>query len=137
MRSVVITAKAFLPTANENRAVLLGTTAGPIIFPPASTNGISGYLTSKMAQVNVLTFLASENPHLFVASVHPGMIETAMFRTSKADPNKLPMDTRKYSNMAGEARKTADAHGSGSTRGFHGLDVELRGGLSQWAIRIC
>jgi hypothetical protein len=55
--------------------------------------GISGYLTSKLAQIKTLEFLAAENPKLFVCSVHPGMIETSIFLKSGATPDALPMDT--------------------------------------------
>lgn len=62
-------------------------------FPTAATVGLSGYLTSKLALQKVLEYLSVENPHLFVAGVHPGMVDTYILRKSGADPAKLPIDT--------------------------------------------
>lgn len=75
---------------------MLGVTAGALCFPPASTPGLSAYLTSKMAMSKILEFLAVENPSLFVASVHPGMVDTEIFQKSGAKPEMLPMDSRKF-----------------------------------------
>ena len=93
VKSVVIAATAFLPTANKTHASLIGVAAGALNFPPASTPGLSAYMTSKIAMVKTLEFLAAENPGLFVASVHPGMIDTGVFRKSGATPEMLPMDS--------------------------------------------
>ena len=43
--------------------------------------------------VKTLEFLAAENPSVFVASVHPGMIDTEIFRKSGAKAETLPMDS--------------------------------------------
>ena len=40
----------------------------------------------------MLEFLAAENPNIFVASVHPGMVETAIFLKSGSTAEALPMD---------------------------------------------
>ena len=93
VKSVIIAATAFLPTANKTHASLLGVAAGALNFPPAGTPGLSAYMTSKIAMVKTLEFLAAENPGLFVASVHPGMIDTGVFRKSGAKPEMLPMDS--------------------------------------------
>lgn len=74
---------------------MLGVTAGAMVFPPAGTPGLSAYLTSKIAAAKMLEFLAAENPSLFVASIHPGMIDTEMFRKSGATPEMLPTDSGK------------------------------------------
>jgi NAD(P)-dependent dehydrogenase (short-subunit alcohol dehydrogenase family) len=58
--------------------------------------GISAYISSKLAQVKLLEFLAAEHPNIFVASVHPGMIVTDIFNKSGATPDMLPMDTSKH-----------------------------------------
>jgi short-subunit dehydrogenase len=65
-------------------------------MPPKHTPYISAYLSSKVAQVKVMEFLAAENPELFICSVHPGMVDTNILRGSGADPKQLPMDTGKY-----------------------------------------
>ncbi|KAF7512746.1 hypothetical protein GJ744_000313 [Endocarpon pusillum] len=93
VKSIIIAAKAFFPTANAKRAVVLGNTAGAIALPTKQVVGLSGYLTSKLAQIKTLEFLAAENPKMFACSVHPGMIETDIFLKSGARPDQLPMDT--------------------------------------------
>lgn len=94
MKAIIIAAQAFLPTASQS-AALYGISAGAFALPPSFTPSLSGYLSSKFAQVKVFEFLAAENPELFVCSVHPGMIDTGIFRSSGADKEKLPMDTCK------------------------------------------
>lgn len=84
--------KAFLPTAISSGAAILGVTTGVISMPPAMLPGLSAYISSKSAQVKLLEFVAAENPNLFVATVHPGMIETAMFSKSGGQAAALPMD---------------------------------------------
>ncbi|KAL8996992.1 MAG: hypothetical protein Q9169_003643 [Polycauliona sp. 2 TL-2023] len=93
VKSVVIAAAAFVPTANHEHATILGVTAGALVFPPTHTPGLSAYLISKMAMVKTLEFLAVENPNIFVAAVHPGMVDTDIFRKSGAKAEALPMDS--------------------------------------------
>lgn len=59
---------------------------------PAMLPGLSAYIGSKLAQVQFLEILAAENPNVFVASVHPGMVETSLFRKSGAKDEALPID---------------------------------------------
>ncbi|KAL8726652.1 MAG: hypothetical protein Q9181_005966 [Wetmoreana brouardii] len=93
VKSVVIAATAFIPTANKTHATILGVTAGGISLPLAMTSGLSAYMTSKVAMVKVLEFLAFENPSIFVASVHPGIFDTTLFRKAGFTPEMLPMDS--------------------------------------------
>lgn len=93
VKSIVIAAKAFFPTANPTRAAVLGNTAGAICLPTKQVVGLSGYLASKLAQIKTLEFLAAENPNIFVCSVHPGMVETKIFLKAGATPDMVPMDT--------------------------------------------
>jgi len=95
VKSIVILAKAFFPSANPARAAVLAVTAGAIVLPTKQVIGLSGYLCSKLAQIKTLEFLAAENPNMFFSSVHPGMIETDIFLKSGATPDMLPMDTAK------------------------------------------
>lgn len=95
VKAVVVVAQAFVPSAKPG-AALYGITAGALVMPPSLAPGCSAYLTAKTAQIKVLEYLASEHPELFVVSVHPGMIETDVFRSSGADPQMLPMDTGRY-----------------------------------------
>ncbi|KAM0184270.1 hypothetical protein ACHAPC_006031 [Botrytis cinerea] len=46
-----------------------------------------------MAQVKIMEFLALENPDIFICTVHPGLVDTKVFRASEVDPATLPMDT--------------------------------------------
>lgn len=89
----MIAAQAFLPTANPARASILGVTAGAMALPTKQVAGLSGYLVSKLAQMKIMEYLAVENPNLFTASMHPGMVDTLIFRRSGATPDMLPMDT--------------------------------------------
>lgn len=99
VKSALITAKVFLPTAGQTHAVLLGTVSGAFNFPTKMTVGLSSYLVSKMALVKTLEYLSVENPNLFTASIHPGMVDTGVFRKSGATPDKLPMDTRESKSL--------------------------------------
>lgn len=83
----------FLPTSNPDSAALYALAAGGFVVGAKATAYLSGYLTSKVAQSKLIEYLAVENPHLLAVSVHPGMVETKIFRGSGADPKMLPMDT--------------------------------------------
>ncbi|KAI8936467.1 hypothetical protein NX059_006873 [Plenodomus lindquistii] len=92
VKSVVIAAQAFVPNAKPGAAIY-GLTSGAASLPPAYTPTLSGYLTSKISQIKVLEFLAAEHPELFICSVHPGMVETDVFKGSGGDATQLPMDS--------------------------------------------
>ncbi|KAL8918189.1 MAG: hypothetical protein Q9172_005531 [Xanthocarpia lactea] len=96
VKGTLNTLKAFLPTASPSRAVVLGVTSGAICMPPAMLGGVSAYIGSKTAQVKLLEFAAAEHPNIFVAAVHPGMVDTAMFRKSGAQPESVPMDNGQF-----------------------------------------
>ena len=96
MRSIIVFAKAFLPTASTERPVLIGNTAGGICLPVEYTSGSSPYFTSKLAQVRTLEYLAAENPSLHVVSVQPGVVETTMLAKSGFGARDLPLDSGKY-----------------------------------------
>jgi NAD(P)-dependent dehydrogenase (short-subunit alcohol dehydrogenase family) len=101
VKSIVIAAQAFIPKAQPG-AAFYTLPGGAAVLPPAYTPGLSAYLTSKLAQTKVLEFLSVENPELFFCAVHPGMIDTGIFRSSKADPSTLPMDTGTSRALANE-----------------------------------
>ncbi|CAN9465621.1 unnamed protein product [Alternaria alternata] len=92
VKSIVIASQAFVPSAKPG-AALYTLAAGAAALPPAYTPGLSGYLVSKTAQTKIVEFLAAENPDLFACAVHPGMVDTGIFRGSGADPSQLPMDS--------------------------------------------
>lgn len=58
--------------------------------------GLSAYQNSKLAMVKTMEYLSLENPNIFCSAVHPGMVDTGIFRKSGATPDMLPMDTRKF-----------------------------------------
>jgi len=55
VKAIVIASRAFIPKAKSDAAAL----------PPADIPGLSGYLTSKVAQTKTVEFLAAENLDLF------------------------------------------------------------------------
>ncbi|TVY81894.1 Short chain dehydrogenase citE [Lachnellula suecica] len=93
VKGPMIAAKLFLPTANPKHATILGLTTGTAGLPVFMLAGLSAYSSSKLALVKFFEFLAAENPNVFVATLHPGMIETDIFKASGAKAEALPMDT--------------------------------------------
>ena len=81
-----------LPFARPNHATIVGLTTGTSAFPTAMLPGLSGYISSKVATVKMLEFLAAEKPDIFVSSLHPGMVETDILTKSGAKKEMLPMD---------------------------------------------
>ena len=75
-------------------ATVLGLNAALIQMSPAfSVNqGASAYASSKMAQLKMLEHFAAENPDMFVASVHPGIVATGMADTAGASESGAPLD---------------------------------------------
>ena len=86
--------KYFMPKASQSNASFLTMTAGGIQFPTEMLVGNSGYLVSKLALAKTTEFLATENPNVFFVSIHPGAVDTHVFRTSGATPELVPTDTR-------------------------------------------
>ncbi|EPS33805.1 hypothetical protein PDE_08767 [Penicillium oxalicum 114-2] len=92
VKGTMTASRVFLPTANADHAAIIALTAA-VVFPAARLRNLSGYITSKLAVIKFVEFLAAETPNLFAVALHPGMIDTKVFRGSGADPSKLPMDT--------------------------------------------
>ena len=70
--------------------------------------GHSAYTSSKMAQLKVVEFLAAEVPDAFVASVHPGIVETDLMKAWEPDAIKsgtndnshsMPIDDGEYASF--------------------------------------
>ncbi|RYP75173.1 hypothetical protein DL769_003869 [Monosporascus sp. CRB-8-3] len=93
VKSTIVLVKYLLPKANPTNAAVLCMTAGGISFPTKMLVGLSGYLASKLAVSKTMEFLAHENPDIFFASIHPGNVDTDIFRKSEATPDMVPMDT--------------------------------------------
>lgn len=92
VKAVYIAAQIFIPIANPNATLLVVSAAGCVL--PASVGaGLTGYMTSKVAQTKLVEYLAHEHPGLFICSVHPGVIDTAMLRAAELHNSQLPLDT--------------------------------------------
>lgn len=94
MKSTILLVKYLVPKASQSNAAFLTMTAGGVQFPTEMLVGNSGYLVSKLALAKTTEFLAKENPNIFFASIHPGTVDTNVFRGSGATPESMPMDTR-------------------------------------------
>ncbi|KAJ5669800.1 hypothetical protein N7462_010870 [Penicillium macrosclerotiorum] len=92
LKGIMITSHAFLPTANPTHAAIVGFTSAAA-FTAARPSNLSSYVTSKLAIIKFIEFLAVENTNLFAAAMHPGFIETSTFNDSGADASQLPMDS--------------------------------------------
>ncbi|KAI0886857.1 putative NADP(+)-dependent dehydrogenase [Annulohypoxylon maeteangense] len=95
IKGAFIAIKSFLPTANPSHTAILTLTSGMATAPAKNFVPLSSYMISKLAQVKLMEFLALEQPHIFAATVHPGMVDTDILRKSGGDPSRLPLDTCK------------------------------------------
>ncbi|KAI8944869.1 short chain dehydrogenase [Xylaria longipes] len=93
VKSLVILVKYFLPKASPTNASFLALVTGTVTLPPPMLLGLSGYLISKLAISKTIEYLAAENAHVSFFAVHPGFVDTYLFRRSGAIPEKMPMDT--------------------------------------------
>ncbi|KAI1270203.1 hypothetical protein F5Y18DRAFT_367519 [Xylariaceae sp. FL1019] len=92
VKGTFVAAKSFLSTARPS-AAFLTVISDVSVMPVAYLPGLSSYVTSKLAQAKILEFLAAENPEVFIATMHPGMVHTDNFNRSGATPEACPMDT--------------------------------------------
>ncbi|KAG6369002.1 hypothetical protein INS49_003221 [Diaporthe citri] len=92
VKGTFLALKAFMPFAEPSHATVLSLVTGMAALPAKNLPNLSSYLASKLAQTKVIEFLPVENPNIFAATIHPGMVETAIFNKSGADSTKLPMD---------------------------------------------
>lgn len=123
----MIATHVFLPTANPTRAAVVVLTAA-VVFPAARLTGLSAYISSKLALIKLIEFLAAENPTIFAAALHPGMIDTNILRSSGADPSTLPLDSGKQQSMIHSRRSNhPDLYlSSGPPSRIHGLAHQPR-----------
>lgn len=106
MKSTILLVKYLLPKATQSNASFLTMTAGWVQFPTEILVGNSGYLVSKLALAKTIEFLSKENPNVFFASIHPGTVDTNIFRGSGATPESMPMDTRMFTCRSNSSRLT-------------------------------
>lgn len=88
----MVPAKVFLPTANPSHASIIALTTA-VVLPPTMLPGLSAYITSKLAVVKLVEFLSAENPNLFVAALHPGMVNTDILQKTGVDIANIPIDS--------------------------------------------
>ncbi|ROW06275.1 hypothetical protein VPNG_08076 [Cytospora leucostoma] len=91
VKGTLLALKAFLPRVGS-QAAILGLATGVASFPADSLPGLSAYTSSKLCQTRIIEFVASENPDIFAASVHPGMVETDIFYKTGGRADILPID---------------------------------------------
>lgn len=91
-KTVFLAIKVFTPTKNASHATVLAVTSGVTSLPSSMLPGLSAYVASKLAQTKLIEFLASEQPDVFAATVHPGAVETAIFKKSGGKAESVPMD---------------------------------------------
>ncbi|OBT95618.1 hypothetical protein VE01_05898 [Pseudogymnoascus verrucosus] len=75
----LILSKAFLKHAAEN-PIFVHVSTGGCHIPPMPAN--SAYAVSKMAAARMMEYLAFENPQIRVHIIHPGVIQTEMYKKS-------------------------------------------------------
>ncbi|KAK0634266.1 hypothetical protein B0T17DRAFT_501948 [Bombardia bombarda] len=94
VQGTLLVSKTFLRTVADpsSQPAILGVISDTSLLPTSYLPGLSSYVASKLAQAKVFEFLAAEHPDIFVATVHPGMVETANFYSTGASPESLPMD---------------------------------------------
>ncbi|KAK8018990.1 hypothetical protein PG991_008180 [Apiospora marii] len=94
VKGFVLLVKALLPKAAPGASVL-ALIGGSLVFPTSMLVGLSGYLVSKLALAKTIEFMSHENPDVSFYAVHPGMVDTDVFRRSGATPDMLAMDSPK------------------------------------------
>jgi len=82
VKGVLIAIQAFVPTARQPKASVYAINAGNLALQTKATAGLSGYMTSKVAQAKLMEYLAAENPNLFVCTIQPGVVDTKMLHKS-------------------------------------------------------
>ena len=109
VKGIVICVQAFLPSRKPS-ASIIGINAGMIniAVDAGPAIGHSAYTSSKIAQVKVLEYLAAEVPDAFIASVHPGIVETDIMKdfepeatnsgTENGSPS-VPIDDGEYAGF--------------------------------------
>ncbi|KAF2468316.1 short chain dehydrogenase, partial [Lindgomyces ingoldianus] len=92
VKAIAVMVKAFLPTASPTYAAFLAMISAGSVFPAQMLVGYAGYQVAKVAAAKMIEILAEENPNVFFAAVHPGMVETDGFRKSGYTTDMLAMD---------------------------------------------
>lgn len=112
VRGAVTCVQAFLPTRNASSpasASIIGINADMVQIPAGigPAVGTSAYTSSKMAQLKLMEFVAAENPDVFVASVHPGVVETSMVETMEKVGGVLHLDNGEWPSFCSTPQRLA------------------------------
>lgn len=92
VKGTLILSKAFLKHASENPTFVHVSTGGCHISPmPAN----SAYAVSKMAAARMMEYFAFENPQVRVHIIHPGVVQTDMYKKSSEGGLDFPFDDSK------------------------------------------
>lgn len=94
VKGTLILSKAFLKYASEDPTFVHVSTGGCHI-PPMPGN--SAYAVSKMAAAKMMEYFAFENPRVRVHIIHPGIVETDMYKKSSEGGLDFPFDDSKLS----------------------------------------
>jgi len=95
VKGTLILSKAFLKYASDNPTFVHVSSGGCHIAPmPAN----SAYAVSKMAAARMMEYFAFENPHVRVHIIHPGIVQTDMYKKSSEGGLDFPFDDSKLPN---------------------------------------
>ena len=75
VKGLLILCQAFLRSASENPTFIMITSGAGLVRYFGSS---SGYATTKVAGMRLMDYLAGDNPHVHVYSLHPGIVESDM-----------------------------------------------------------
>lgn len=92
---------SFVPRASPN-AVVLNISTGAAHFPASFMKGASAYTSSKIAGERIFATLQAENPDWQVINLHPGVIDTPMYRKSVEGGFKGPSHDGEYQFLSQE-----------------------------------
>lgn len=90
MKGNYLLAREFLPFAAARDAVLLHISSGVCHIPPMP--GLSSYAPSKLASNRFFEYVQDEYPLVRITNIHPGVVETEMYKQLSATGKKLPLD---------------------------------------------
>jgi NAD(P)-dependent dehydrogenase (short-subunit alcohol dehydrogenase family) len=85
--------QAFLPYAAAD-AVLINVSTGMAHMAPVQ--GMSAYHVGKAANLKMVDCFAEENPNIRVVSIHPGLVQTDLFKKSGMDSAAAEFDDSKF-----------------------------------------
>lgn len=93
VKGSLVTCHALLPSHRAS-ASIVAITSSLAQFDPSMdlAKGASAYSASKIAQMKLLEHVAAENPDIFVASMHPGIVATDMPAGAKMEVPETVMD---------------------------------------------